>query len=78
MTDLKAKYARDVTKTALVELPVNGLYGIHAARVIRAAQRFARRWAAWAVTPEQMPDEDTVEAASALLDALGVEIKDAP
>lgn len=74
----RAKYIRKVTRVALLVLPEKHLSGIHAALIIRKAQTFARNWAAWATTRDLMPDEDTVEAASALLDVLGVEIKDAP
>lgn len=48
----------------------------HLKRIVRASQEFARRWAAWATTPEQMPDEETVEAAGGVLEALGIEIRE--
>ena len=41
-------------------------------KIVKAARKFAKAWAKWSVTESTMPDEETIEAASALMEILGV------
>lgn len=45
-------------------------------QLLDVAQRFAEAWAVWSVSPAVFPDDDTIEAAGALLELLGVDQPD--